>query len=62
MQIRCLSLSLSLSLSLAHTNKHSETEMFNSFLRELKSDLIGTRYSPFWDKVVAGTCTCTNSV
>ena len=28
--------------------------MFNGFLRDLKSDLIGTRYSPFWDKVVAG--------
>jgi len=28
--------------------------MFNSFLREMKSDLIGTRYSSFWDTVVQG--------
>ena len=26
--------------------------MFNKFLREMKSEFIGTRYSAFWDKVV----------
>lgn len=26
--------------------------MFNKFLREMKSDFIGTRYSAFWNKVV----------
>ena len=28
--------------------------MFNGFLREVKSDLIGTRYSSFWDTVEQG--------
>ena len=38
-----------------HTHtQHSEVEMFNGFLREMKSDLIGTRYSAFWDTVVQG--------
>lgn len=41
--------------------RHSETEMFNSFLRELKNDLIGTRYSPFWDKVVSEEVTLISS-
>ena len=26
--------------------------MFNKFLKEMKSDFIGTRYSAFWSKVV----------
>ena len=26
--------------------------MFNKFLKEMKSDFIGTRYSAFWEKVV----------
>ena len=25
--------------------------MFNKFLRDMKTDFIGTRYSAFWDKV-----------
>ena len=33
--------------------QHSESEMFNKFLKEMKSDFIGTRYSAFWDKVVS---------
>ena len=33
--------------------QHSESEMFNKFLKDMKSDFIGTRYSAFWDKVVA---------
>ena len=33
--------------------QHSESDMFNNFLKEMKSDFIGTRYSAFWDKVVA---------
>ena len=36
-----------------HTQR-SKVEMFNDFLREMKSDLIGTRYSAFWDTVVQG--------
>ena len=26
--------------------------MFNNFLKEMKSEFIGTRYSAFWSKVV----------
>lgn len=32
--------------------QHSKSEMFNKFLKEMKSDFIGTRYSAFWSKVV----------
>ena len=32
--------------------QHSKSEMFNKFLRDMKSEFIGTRYSAFWDKVV----------
>ena len=28
--------------------------MFNDFLRRMKDDFIGTRYSAFWDKIVEG--------
>ena len=31
-----------------HTLQHSKPEQFNNFLRELKADLVGTRYSVFW--------------
>ena len=34
--------------------QHTEPELFNSFLRETKADLMATRYAPFWDKVVSG--------
>lgn len=34
--------------------QHEEADMFNDFLREMKDDFIGTRYSAFWDKVVEG--------
>ena len=30
--------------------------MFNDFLRQMKDDFIGTRYSAFWDRVVEGMC------
>lgn len=29
--------------------------MFNDFLRKMKDDFLGTRYSAFWDKVAQGT-------
>ena len=29
-------------------------DVFNDFLRKVKGDLIGTRYSSFWDYVVTG--------
>ena len=32
--------------------QHSKSEMFNKFLKDMKSEFIGTRYSAFWDKVV----------
>ena len=32
--------------------QHSKSGMFNTFLKEMKSDFIGTRYSAFWGKVV----------
>ena len=31
--------------------------MFNTFLQELKNDLIGTRYVAFWDNVVSAGVT-----
>ncbi|XP_065898118.1 X-ray repair cross-complementing protein 5-like [Dysidea avara] len=31
--------------------KHEEADMFNDFLRKMKDDFLGTRYSAFWDKV-----------
>lgn len=36
-------------------------ETFNNFLRELKDDLIGTRYSVFWDKVKSEGVTLVSS-
>ena len=30
--------------------------MFNNFLRQIKDDFVGTRYSAFWDRVVEGWC------
>jgi hypothetical protein len=35
--------------------------IFNDFLRQIKSDLIGTRYSSFWDGVVSGVAIVTSS-
>ena len=32
--------------------QHSKSEMFNNFLKEMKSEFIGMRYSAFWGKVV----------
>ena len=33
--------------------------MFNDFLRKMKDDFLGTRYSAFWDKVAQGSvCVC----
>lgn len=35
--------------------KHEKPSVFNAFLADLKDDLIGTRYSPFWTKIVDGS-------
>ena len=29
-------------------------EIFNKFMRETKLEVTGTRYAPFWHKIVAG--------
>ena len=34
--------------------QHSEPDMFNNFLRQTKTDLMATRYAPFWDTIVSG--------
>lgn len=36
----------------------SKVEVFNAFLHKVKGDLIGTRYSSFWDYIVTGECSC----
>ena len=48
---------ITISLYFVWDLQHSETEMFNAFLRELKNDLIGTRYVAFWDNVVSAGVT-----
>lgn len=32
--------------------RHSEPDMFNEYLKKTRDDLIGTRYAPFWDKII----------
>ena len=39
----------------------SQPDLFNSFLRELKSDFLGTRYAAFWTKVVGEGVTLVSS-
>ena len=36
--------------------QRSEVKIFNDFFREIKGELIGTRYSSFWDYIVKGEC------
>ncbi|XP_064382719.1 X-ray repair cross-complementing protein 5-like [Halichondria panicea] len=42
--------------------KQSEPTVFNPFLRELKSDFVGTRYAAFWSHVTSEGVTLVSSV
>ncbi len=56
------SLPLPLSPPPPHPLQQSEPTVFNPFLRGLKSDFVGTRYSAFWSHVTSEGVTLVSSV
>lgn len=43
------------------SSQHSDAAVFNLFLRELKSGFVGTRYAPFWSRVMCEGVTLVSS-